>query len=235
MVNMLKKYHVRDVARWLLPLLCLCGVAPQSQAQYDMEYLNRGVVAVSLGGSQVFVSWRWMGNESDSVGFNVYRGGTLLNSSPITDRTNYVDNGGSTGATYSVRAVVNGQEQAGSSPVSVWGAQYLRIPLQRPSGGTTPDGVAYEYSPNDASVADLDGDGDYEIVLKWDPSNSKDNSQSGYTGKVYLDAYELTAETVAHRPGLEYSRRRALHPVYGVRFRQRWPRRGGVQNSRWHD
>nr|GEZ34451.1 hypothetical protein [Tanacetum cinerariifolium] len=61
----------------------------------------------------------------------------------------------------------------------------------RPAGGTTPDGVAYTYSANDASVGDVDGDGEYEIILKWDPSNSKDNSQSGYTGNVYLDAYEL--------------------------------------------
>ena len=46
-------------------------------------------------------------------------------------------------------------------------------------------------SPNDTSVGDLDGDGEYELIVKWDPSNSKDNSQSGYTGPVYLDAYTL--------------------------------------------
>ena len=50
----------------------------------------------------------------------------------------------------------------------------------------------YTYSPGDASVADLDGDGQYEIVLKWDPSNARDNAQDGYTGKVIIDAYELT-------------------------------------------
>ena len=67
----------------------------------------------------------------------------------------------------------------------------MDVPIQIPPGGTTPDGVAYTYSANDASVGDLDGDGQYEIVLKWDPSNSKDNSQSGYTGDVYVDAYKL--------------------------------------------
>jgi rhamnogalacturonan endolyase len=36
-----------------------------------------------------------------------------------------------------------------------------------------------------------DRDGTYEIVVKWDPSNQKDNAQSGYTGNVYLDAYKL--------------------------------------------
>ncbi len=66
------------------------------------------------------------------------------------------------------------------------------MPIQPPPGGTTPDNVSYTYSANDSSVGDLDGDGEYEIVLKWDPSNSKDNSQSGYTGNVYLDAYKLS-------------------------------------------
>jgi hypothetical protein len=65
------------------------------------------------------------------------------------------------------------------------------VPLQIPPGGTTPSGESYSYSANDASVGDLDGDGEYEIVLKWDPSNAKDNSQSGYTGNVYIDAYKL--------------------------------------------
>jgi rhamnogalacturonan endolyase len=73
----------------------------------------------------------------------------------------------------------------------VWAQQYLSIPLQAPAGGTTPDGVAYTYNANDCSTGDLDGDGQYDIVLKWDPSNAKDNSQSGYTGNVYLDAYKL--------------------------------------------
>ena len=51
--------------------------------------------------------------------------------------------------------------------------------------------MSYTYSANDASVGDLDGDGQYEIILKWDPSNSKDNSQDGYTGDVLIDAYKL--------------------------------------------
>ena len=65
------------------------------------------------------------------------------------------------------------------------------MPITPPAGGTTPDGVAYTYAANDASVGDLDGDGQLEIVLKWDPTNAKDNSQSGYTGNVYVDGIEL--------------------------------------------
>lgn len=163
---------------------------PVSYAAYDVENLDRGVVAVTQN-NRVFISWRWLGQERESVGFNVYRSGTRLNSSPITDRTNFIDAGGNSASRYSVAAVVDGLEQPLSAAVAPWSDIYLRVPLQRPAGGRTPDGVDYDYSPNDASVADLDGDGAYEIVVKWDPSNAQDNSKSGYTGNVYLDAYEL--------------------------------------------
>ena len=94
---------------------------------------------------------------------------------------------------------VEGLEQARSAAAAVWAQDYLRIPIQPPPAGTTPGTCptpkeAYTYSANDGSVGDLDGDGEYEMVLKWDPSNSKDNSQSGCTGNVYLDAYKLNGK-----------------------------------------
>jgi rhamnogalacturonan endolyase len=156
----------------------------------QMENLNRGLVAVKVSGG-VFVSWRLLGTESASTGFNLYRNGTKLNSSVITNSTNYLDASGASSSIYHVRPVLNGSELAPSGSVSVWANNYLTIPIDKPAGGTTPDNVSYTYSANDASVGDLDGDGDYELVLKWDPSNSKDNSQSGYTGNVYLDGYEM--------------------------------------------
>jgi fibronectin-binding autotransporter adhesin len=162
----------------------------QLQAQRQMEQLNRGVVAVKVSGG-VYVSWRVLGNEWKDVSYNIYRESTKLNTEPITGASCWSDPYGTTESTYSVAAVINNIEQPASSPVDVWGTNYKNIPLQIPAGGTTPDGVNYTYNANDCSVGDLDGDGDYEIVLKWDPSNSKDNSQSGYTGNVYLDAYEL--------------------------------------------
>ena len=156
----------------------------------QLEALDRGVVSVRSGSANL-VSWRSLANDPSGTSFNVYRAGTKITSSPVTASTNYLDAGAATGAGYTVRAVVNGVEQ-GDSPVSLNLANgYLDVPIQAPAGGTTPDGVAYTYSANDASVGDLDGDGQYEIVLKWDPSNSKDNSQSGYTGNVFVDAYRL--------------------------------------------
>lgn len=170
-------------------LILLLFSVPAMAKRY-MENLDRGVVAVRTASDQVFISWRILGTEWTDTGYNLYRGNTKLNASPITGASNYVDTC-TTDDMYSVAAVVNGVEQGKSDPVDVWSQFYKTIPLSLPSGGTTPDGVSYTYSPNDCSVGDLDGDGAYEIVVKWDPSNAKDNSQSGYTGKVFLDAYEL--------------------------------------------
>lgn len=159
-------------------------------AQYQMENTNRGLVAIRTSSTQVYIGWKMFGTEPASVGFNVYRGTTKLNASPITNSTNYVDNINTDG-TYTIKSVINGVEQAASEAVGVWSQQYLEIPLQIPAGGTTPSGESYTYTANDCSVGDLDGDGQYEIVVKWDPTNAKDNSQAGYTGNAILDAYRF--------------------------------------------
>ncbi|WP_249717308.1 rhamnogalacturonan lyase [Paenibacillus sp. J45TS6] len=174
-----------------------------------MEYLDRGVVAVKAD-TGVFVSWRLLGTEGSGVTFNVYRDGVKVNATPIMNSTNLQDSAGTTSSKYTVRAIVNGAEQAASSAVSVWGSNYLSVPLSKPSAGTTPDGVSYTYSANDASAGDLDGDGKYELIVKWDPSNSKDNSQSGYTGEVFIDAYKLDG-TRLWRIGLGKNIRAGAH------------------------
>ncbi|WP_281278688.1 cellulose binding domain-containing protein [Micromonospora pisi] len=165
--------------------------APPAAGAKQAEDLDRGLVSVRSGSANL-VSWRLLGTEGSGVAFNLYRGTTRVNAAPITGATNHLDNGAPAGAAYTVRAVVNGAEQAASAPALQFANGYLDVRLQVPPGGTTPSGEAYTYSANDASVGDLDGDGRYEIVLKWDPSNAKDNSQSGYTGSVYVDAYTLT-------------------------------------------
>ena len=156
----------------------------------QMEYLNRAPVAVRQSSSAVYIGWRMLGTDPAAISFNVYRDGVKLNATPITNSTNYVDNI-STNGSYTIRPVINNLEQTATAAVSVWTNIYKSVPLQIPAGGTTPSGEAYTYNANDCSVGDLDGDGEYEIILKWDPSNAKDNSQSGYTGNVYIDAYKL--------------------------------------------
>jgi rhamnogalacturonan endolyase len=147
----------------------------------QVELLDRGVSSVRSGSGNL-VSWRLFGTEPADLGFNVYRDGTRVNASPVTGATNLLDNGAAASARYTVRAVVGGAEQAASPPSVNLTSGYLDVPIQSPGGS---------YSANDASVGDLDGDGDYEYIVKWDPADSKDNSQAGATGNVYIDAYQL--------------------------------------------
>ncbi|WP_027341092.1 rhamnogalacturonan lyase family protein [Hamadaea tsunoensis] len=158
---------------------------PPSTNGKQMERLNRGLISVRSGSGNL-VSWRWLATDPDNVGFNVYRGTTKVNSSPITNATDYLDSGAAAGAAYTVRAVVNGVEQASSESALQFANGYLDVPIQNPNSSL--------YSANDASVGDLDGDGQLDIVLKWDPSNSKDNSQAGVTDVVYVDAYRLNGQ-----------------------------------------
>ena len=165
----------------------VCGVnSDLGTGVVQMEDLCRGVVAVRTG-SGSFISWRLMGYEPDDIAFNVYRDGTQVNASPITDSTNYVDSGAPESATYTVRAVIGGVEQGDSSntrtstsPTSTWGQNYQTIPLNTTSG----------YSAGDTSVGDLDGDGEYELVVKEEQS-PRDPSQDGTTGQPKFAAYEL--------------------------------------------
>ncbi|CAM5331009.1 rhamnogalacturonan lyase [Streptomyces pilosus] len=162
------------------------GAATARQA----EALDRGVVSVHTGTGNL-VGWRWLGTDPDSVAFNVYRAGTKVNASPITGSTTYFHSGAPSHADYTVRAVVDGTEQGDSVHAVQFRSGYKDVPLSPPSGGTTPDGVAYTYEANDASVGDLDGDGALDFVLKWQPTNAKDNSQSGHTGNTIVDGIKL--------------------------------------------
>lgn len=161
-----------------------------AQAARQAEYLDRGVVALPSG-TGVYIGWRMLGDDPSNISFNIYRNGTRITASPVTNSTNFFDASGTTSAAYTVRPIINGVELTANAAKATWTNPYLLVNLNRPAGGTTPSGEAYTYSPNDLSVGDLDGDGQYEIIVKWDPSNSKDNSQSGYTGNVFVDAYKL--------------------------------------------
>lgn len=162
-------------------------------AQRQMENLDRGVVAVYMDDGRVYVGWRMLGTEPENIAYNVYRDGTLVNSEPITESTNIIDNQGNLDSVYTVRVVLNGSEGKSSRQAKVWRQNYLSIPIEIPPEGTVM-GSRYTYSANDASVGDLDGDMEYEIVLKWEPSNSKRPPQTGFTGPHILDAYEMDGE-----------------------------------------
>ncbi|MFC4465426.1 rhamnogalacturonan lyase [Streptomyces xiangluensis] len=151
----------------------------------QVEGLDRGVVSVHTGSGNL-VSWRWLGTDSGNVSFNVYRGGTKVNSTPITDSTNYFHSGAPNSADYTVRAIVDGVEQGDSVHAVQFRSGYKDVPITPPAGGS-----GYTYEANDASVGDLDGDGALDFVLKWQPTNAKDNSQSGVTGNTIVDGIKM--------------------------------------------
>lgn len=169
-----------------------------------MEALERGLIAVRSGSGN-FIAWRMLGYEytedASRVAYNVYRDDVLIET--VTNSTNLFDADAQASVSYAVSLVVDGQECEKSPPTDVWSDNYLTIPLEPPPAGTTESG-AYNYvsattreasgSVGDGSVGDLDGDGKYEVVVVWDPSNSQDNSKAGHTGPVYVDAYRLTGE-----------------------------------------
>ncbi|GLY47021.1 rhamnogalacturonan lyase [Lentzea sp. NBRC 102530] len=172
----------------MLAMVLVSGGVPA----FADEPPERGLVSIrSVHGNGNFVSWRLLGSDPADLGFNVYRDGVLVNRTPLRTATSFLDEGAPATASYSVRAVGGGVEPAAATRSVGTLATSRDVPLQIPSGGTTPSGESYTYVANDVSVGDLDGDGEQDLVLKWDPTNAKDNSQSGYTGNVHLDAYRL--------------------------------------------
>ncbi|MEU4516094.1 rhamnogalacturonan lyase [Nonomuraea wenchangensis] len=161
-----------------------------------LERLDRGLVAASTPAG-VFLSWRLLGDEVTGHGatgmtgadFRVYRDGRPI--ATVTDSTNHLDPAGTPASRYQVAPITRGREGGRGAVVTPWLKSFYDLKLTKPADGVTPAGEAYTYSANDVSVGDVDGDGQYEYVVKWDPSNSKDVSQRGYTGNTYVDTYEL--------------------------------------------
>jgi len=171
----------------LLAVANAVGAAPPREA----ERLDRGLIASPARGGGWLVSWRLLDSDAPNAGFDVYRDGRRINRQPIARTTSFVDPSGSATALYTVRGAGASATRKAGSPAIMMPRGYLSIPLVPPADGKEPDGEAYTYTANDVSVGDLDGDGRYELILKWDPSNSHDNSQAGYTGDVFVDAYTL--------------------------------------------
>jgi rhamnogalacturonan endolyase len=174
------------------------------------EKLDRGVVAIHGGDGKAFVSWRFTATDPDDIVFNVYRKSgdgdpVKLNSEPIKEATCFTDEGAdfSKPTTYLVRPVLRGKEGVASAaaplPIDASARQYITIPLK-----TLP-----AHTPGDASVGDLDGDGEYEIVVKQE-QRPRDNSRKGATGETKLEAYKLDG-TVLWRINLGKNIREGAH------------------------
>jgi len=177
----------------ILLALCAFFIANVSHlfAQRQMEKLDRGLIAMRNGVDSVYVGWRLLGTEPDDLAFNLYRTtgdkeAIKLNATPLTEGTNYIDTkvDFKFSQTYFIKPIRKGIEQAASKsvvlPVNVATKQYIEIPLQTPAG----------YTPNDMSAGDLDGDGEYDLVLH-QTGRGRDNSSNGFTDPPIFQAYKM--------------------------------------------
>ena len=160
------------------------GINANAASKYMLEYLDRGICAVNTG-SGMLVSWRYLANDDDNATYKLYRDGTLIYTSESGKSTCYLDKSGNSGSKYRVDTFSGNALMSSEDCKLISNNAYFDVPLNPP----TASGVTY--SPNDMSVGDVDGDGQYELFLKWDPDNSKDNSQKGKTGNVFIDCIRL--------------------------------------------
>lgn len=205
-------YNMKRILLSIASAAFCFGLTAQPGYNYSKlstERLDRGVVAIRQPDGMVFVSWRILRDDQKGQSFDIYRNGMKLNKSSLT-------NGGSffidehplkEDALYEVKGgCASGQfTLCQDAPIG-----YIPIRLNKPEGGKVPtiqdqqrpnrngwrwrDTGEYAYTANDATVADVDGDGQYEIILKWDPTNARDNSHDGYTGPTLLDCYRLNGQ-----------------------------------------
>lgn len=183
----------------LIPLLIIWNnTLAQPGYNYNelqREKLGRGVIALRHSPDTVCISWRYLSSDPKGMGFNIYRNGSKITDNPVIASTCYYDNyTANQPVEYKVEPVMPSAPSGyytlpANAPVG-----YLQIPLDKPANGITPSGDTYTYAPNDASIGDVDGDGEYEIILKWDPSNAHDNAHDGYTGNVLFDCYRMNGE-----------------------------------------
>lgn len=183
----------------ILLLLTVLAVLPVN-AQRKMDVLSRGLVAVKTDNG-VFLSWRRLGEEYYDVTYNIYRNGTKLNSTPLKV-TNYTDTGGSSLSKYTVSAVVRGIEQTQCKETKAWTGQvyeasscwsgFMEISLAKVYDNTGAD-ITETYVPNDAEIADLDGDGEMEIIIKRISTKDANDLFVSRTDGAYdrIDAYKL--------------------------------------------
>jgi rhamnogalacturonan endolyase len=176
--------------RFLLLLVLIAFSSSLVFGQRQMETLDRGVIAVKENG-HFYIGWRVLGTDLDNLAFNLYRKSgnekaVKINDQIITGATNFIDAKANVqeNNTWFVKTVLNGTEQEASGSFTIASEspdkQYLSIPIKQKEG----------YIPNDVSTGDLNGDGQYDLIVHM-TKNGKDNSFKGLTDPPIFQAYSL--------------------------------------------
>ncbi len=173
----------------LFTLFTFLSLVSAAQAQQVAEKLNRAPVAVKASNG-ILVSWRSLNSDGSATSFNVYRNGTKI-ASNISTKTNYLDGAGSAGDVYTIETIKGGSVVE-TSKATAWNNMFMKFKVQRPKATKDASGTETGYYfPDDASVGDVDGDGEYEIVLKWFPNNQRDSGKDGKASPTYMGCYKM--------------------------------------------
>lgn len=180
-------------------ILVLLIIIPKSNHYVKNSFTRGLIVASSKEGA--LVSWRSLEEDNSSITFKLYKNNVLLKEFNYKDPNNYIDKEHLENDKYTLEVYKNKKIIEIDTPEILFkginkgnSGAYFDIPLDIPQDIIMPNNEIVTYSPNDVVAYDVDGDGLYEFIVKWDPSNSKDNSELGYTGNVYIDCYKITGQ-----------------------------------------
>ncbi len=189
---------------FLLSVLVLCSVtipaegrekpSPADTPLSQQEKLDRGFIRVQTSAVSAFLSWRLQATDDEHTSFVILKNEVPVNTAPLRNATSYRPTLAKPTDVLKLVTLQNGEPIDTIEPKLFNDATHHVIQLKQPSGGTAGTGSEandYTYTPNDCSVGDVDGDGEYELIVKWYPTNAKDNSQNGYTGYIIFDCYKI--------------------------------------------
>ena len=180
-------------------LACANLLTAQTTPLSQMEKLARSIIALPADDGGQFVSWRMLGTDPLTTTFDLLRDGQPI-ATNLRDRTNFIDKDGTNESLYQVVVKVNGKVTETTTATKPWNDCYKVLQLDRPQGGTissykNDDGnlvdTTYVYMPKDASVGDVDGDGEYELFIIWGTNLTSSANNQDWAGNVYIDCYRL--------------------------------------------
>ena len=175
-------------------ILFFATIATASNITWPTERLNRNVIAVpnrNMFTTGCLVSWRMLDTDDEYTTFDVLRDGNVI-AQNLNTITSFFDGNGKLTSSYQVVVKQRGVAKETTDAITPWNGVFKAITLQRPNDGdASTSKVAARLQPNDCMVGDVDGDGDYELIMKWEATNAHDQAQQGYTGLTYLSCYEI--------------------------------------------